>query len=129
MKVQVTVYAPWRPLLSALSQRLASRGFEQRETFNLQQARRALRAGETVHCPHHGADVCTCQYLVLRVGRPGQNGSTIVMHGNDRVTRVGLISAVHEKLDEALAAEIYESVRHRGQYVGTTRGTGVVGTP
>ncbi len=127
MRVQITAAAPWQPILKELARRLASKGFASRETFNLQLARRALRRSDVVECPHHGGELCTCQYLVLRVGRAGQNASAIVLHGNERTTKVALISPAGEKPDEALATEICESVRHWRQQLNSIRAGGAPG--
>jgi len=114
MRVQMTVAIPWQPILRQLVQRLAERGFVARTTFDLQLARRSLRSNEEVPCPHHGSGRCTCQYLVLQISRHGESPSAVVLHGHDNWTKVALLSAVAENVDEGIATELCEALEHVG---------------
>jgi len=110
MRVQMTVAAPWRPILKRLLRRFADRGFEARTTFDLQMARRSLRNNEEVACPHHGLGKCTCQYIVLQISRSGGSPSSVVVHGYDNSTKVALVSAATEKMDAGIATELCEAL-------------------
>jgi hypothetical protein len=61
-------------------------------SFDLQVA----RAGQQpCDCPHHGTERCTCQYAVLLVHDPAQNGvsRTITVHGRDRQVWLSLLKS------------------------------------
>jgi hypothetical protein len=112
----MTVATSWQPILKQLVQSLSEKGFAAYTTFDLQRARTSLRNNELVPCPHHGSGRCTCQYLVLQISHPGGSPSTVVLHGYDNSTRVALISAATEKVDEGVATELceaFELVRKR----------------
>jgi hypothetical protein len=108
----MTVAAPWKLILRQIVGRLAERGFAARTTFDLQLARHSMTDAEGVPCPHHGPGRCTCQYLVLQVGRHGQSPSSVVVHGRDDSTRVALLSAVGGRADVGIAAELCEALEH-----------------
>jgi len=112
MRVQMTVAAPWQPILRQLVRRLAERGFVARTTFDLQRARCSLRNNEEVPCPHHGSGRCTCQYLVIQISRRGGSPSAVVVHGYDNSTKVALLSAVGDKVDGAITTELCEALEH-----------------
>ncbi len=114
MKVQMTVASPWQPILRQLVGRLSERGFVARTTFDLQLARRSLESDEEVFCPHHGSDRCTCQYVVLRITRPGENPSTLVVHGYDNLTR---LAAVGDIKNGVIAMEICEALEQALSHV------------
>jgi hypothetical protein len=61
-------------------------------SFDLQVA----RAGQQpCDCPHHGTERCTCQYAVLLIHDPAQNGvsCTITVHGRDRQVWLSLLKS------------------------------------
>lgn len=123
----MTVAAPWQLILRHLVGRLAERGFAARTTFDLQLARRSMTDTEGAPCPHHGPGRCSCQYLVLQIGRHGESPSSVVVHGCDDSTKVALLSAVGGRADLGIAAELCEALEHVREQVRvhprTLRGT------
>jgi hypothetical protein len=112
MRVQMTVAAPWQPILRQLVRRLTERGLVARKTFDLQLARRSLSISKEMSCPHHGSARCTCQYLVLQINRGSGSPSFVVLHGYDNSTMVALLSAAGEKVDGGIATELCKALEH-----------------
>jgi hypothetical protein len=106
MRDYTFVAAPWRPLLRHLLRRFSENGLTVSRTFDLQAARRSLRDAAEAPCPHHGADRCTCQYLVLQVRRRGSGSTVLVLHGQDRVTKIATPSETSESRGGGVAAEV-----------------------
>ena len=86
---------------------LSDAGFQVTRSFDLQDARAELRAPEECPCPNHGSAICNCQYVVLLVNKPGEDPSSLVIHGHDDRTLISL----ERREDQALPAGLEEMVR------------------
>jgi hypothetical protein len=62
-------------------------GFQVSCSFDLQTTR-AFQSG--CGCPHHSTDSCDCHYSVLLVQPPDQLPLTVLVHGRDGLTWIGL---------------------------------------
>ena len=102
--------APWRPLLRHLLRRFSENGLTVNRTFDLQAARRSLRDAAEAPCPRHGSNRCTCQYLVLQVRRLGYGSTVLVVHGQDRVTKIATPSGASESRGGEVAAEVHREL-------------------
>ncbi len=67
---------------SFLTRALQDQGYLVSRSFDLQSARRGLRAPDECPCPAHGTSSCTCQYIVLMVSRGEGDPSAITLHGH-----------------------------------------------
>jgi hypothetical protein len=86
---------------------LSDEGFQVTRSFDLQDARAELRAPEECPCPNHGSAICNCQYVVLLVNEPGEDPSSLVIHGHDDRTLISL----ERREDQDLPAGLEEMVR------------------
>jgi hypothetical protein len=76
-------------VLSLLIATLREADLQVVQSFDLQTAR---SAHTQCTCPHHGSDECNCQMIVLLVYGNDQSPLTLVAHGKDNLTHVGLIN-------------------------------------
>lgn len=97
----------WMTLLFSLEQdceqfahevagQLNGTGLQVVRSFDLQVAR-AAHPGYA--CPHHGADACTCQLIVLLVYGRDSLPTTLVIHGRDERTWVFLVDRPEQRVD------------------------------
>ena len=86
---------------------LSDAGFQVTRSFDLQDARAELRAPEECPCPNHGSAICNCQYVVLIVNKPGEDPSSLVIHGHDDRTLISL----ERREDRAPPEGLEETVR------------------
>ncbi len=89
---------------------LSDAGFQVNRSFDLQDARAELRAPEECPCPNHGSAICNCQYVVLLVNKPGENPSSLVIHGHDERTLISLEQREDRPLSEGLEQAIRRMV-------------------
>jgi len=104
MRIDTTVPAPWRVVTQQVMRTLRAQGLEARRTFDLRMARASMRNGETVPCPHHRGEPCTCQYLVFHVRGKGEWTMVVIIHGHDRLTGVSILTDSGVAADPAVAA-------------------------
>jgi hypothetical protein len=76
-------------VLAFLTTAFNDAGVQVMRSFDLQAAR---SAHTQCTCPHHGSDQCSCQMIVLLVYDNELSPVTLVVHGKDDVTHLGLIS-------------------------------------
>lgn len=69
---------------------LTDAGFQVVQSFDLQVAR---AAHSQCTCPHHGSARCDCQMIVLLVYIHKDQPVTLIAHGQDGVTYLGLLNA------------------------------------
>ena len=110
MRDYTFVAAPWRPLLRHLLRRFSENGLTVNRTFDLQAARRSLRNASQAPCPHHGSNRCTCQYLVLQIRRLGFGSTVLVVHGQDRVTRIATVAEAGEGRGGGVAGQVHREL-------------------
>jgi hypothetical protein len=82
---------------------LSREGLRILRTFDLQAARDHL-AGYA--CPHHGAQDCDCQMIVVLVYGQAVQPVTLVLHGSDGHTWLSLVNSPAQPLDPATQAVI-----------------------
>lgn len=73
-----------------LTDSLTAQGFGVHLSFDLQSARRELADPDGCPCPYHGTADCSCQYIVLLVGREGLPPISIVAHGHEERTHLSV---------------------------------------
>ncbi|MBW7886377.1 MAG: hypothetical protein H3C34_27875 [Caldilineaceae bacterium] len=95
--VGLQLNCPFDRAIAATESVLARHGFEVTYTFDLCQALHAL--GMSCSCPHHGAEECTCNYVVLAVHAPGepQRSQRILLHGHGDSTWLSLPAPVSDQ--------------------------------
>ena len=112
MRDRLILAIPWRELTRNMTRRLSRRGLSVRRTFDLQEARRSLRNGDTASSALPGS----CQYLVLQVRR-GRDSAAVVVRGDNNSTEITLLRA--DDSDGRVASEmrrLYPDLL-RGSYV------------
>lgn len=112
MRTSATVHAPWRPVLEQVIRTLQGRGFHVLRTFDLQMARQSLPGGESEPCPHHGAALCSCQYIVMQITAVNRTPSTVVIHGYDNTTAVTLVAGFDDGVRDEMATVAFEALEH-----------------
>ncbi len=65
---------------------LHARGYRLQRTFELDRAREDGRSH--VHCPHHGADHCSCRLVSVLVYAEARLIGVLVLHGHDHRARL-----------------------------------------
>ena len=100
MRDRLILAIPWRELTRNMTRRLSRRGLSVRRTFDLQEARRSVRNGDTASSALHGS----CQYLVLQVRR-GSDSAAIVVRGYSNSTEITLLRA--DDSEGRVASEVY----------------------
>jgi hypothetical protein len=103
---------PCSEAVRRLVEALTEAGLEVTRSFDLQTARDALEDPAECPCPYHGTVRCTCQYVVLLVGREGLAPVSLAAHGHDRQTHVALShpSSEAEPWDKPTELRIREAI-------------------
>ncbi len=78
-------------------------GFRVVQTFDLQIAR---LTHPDCTCPHHDADQCDCQMVVLLVYRKHEDPITLVIHGQDSKTWLSLANPIVGHTNQQLEVAI-----------------------
>jgi hypothetical protein len=86
-------------------EKLAQAGLRVVPTFDLQIAR---MGHPDCPCPHHGAEACSCQLVVLLVYGKQESPATLVIHGQDGKSWVSFASPLETQSRQSLES----SVRH-----------------
>lgn len=98
-------------LVDELTQALTNRGMGVIRSFDLQ-ATRNVQNG--CICPHHGADQCSCQLMVLLIYKDNQPPLTLIMEGRDHLTWVSVVYTPGQVVDTRLVSLIVEILRFAG---------------
>ena len=98
---------PCEQVDSWVNQQLTNAGFRVVQTFDLQVAR---LAHPECPCPHHGADECNCQMVVLLVYRKEDDPATLVIHGQDGRTWLSLTKQEGKRVNPRLEAAIQHTL-------------------
>ena len=81
MPREFTINASCDEIVGSIRQVLHDAGWRVEQSFDL---RAALALVPNCTCPHHGTDLCDCQYNVLLVYRQAMSALvTLVAHGHD----------------------------------------------
>jgi len=113
MRDRLILAIPWRELTRNLARRLSRRGLSVRRTFDLQEARRSVRNGDTASSALHGS----CQYLVLQVRR-GRDSAAVVVRGDGNNTEITILRT--DDSEDRVASEIlnlYRNMKAESNYV------------
>ena len=86
----------WERVVSEITRLLSGAGLQVIRSFDLQSAR-AARLGYT--CPHHGADGCNCQLVVLLVYGQDRSPVTLVVQGRDQQTWVSVVNRPGQRVE------------------------------
>ena len=105
MRDRLILEIPWRELIRNMTRRLSRRGLSVRRTFDLQEARRSLRNGDTESSPLHGS----FQYLVLQVRR-GKDSAAVVVRGDGNNSEITILKT--DDSEDRVASEILNLYRH-----------------
>ncbi len=113
MRDRLILAIPWRELTRNMARRLSRRGLSVRRTFDLQEARRSVRNGDTASSALHGS----CQYLVLQVRR-GRDSAAVVVRGDGNNTEITILKT--DDSEDRVASEIlslYRNMKAESNYV------------
>lgn len=88
------------PLITNLLLRL---GLQVLPSFDLKVARSAQYR---CSCPHHGAEPCDCQMIVLLLYGQEDAPTTLVVHGFDGKTTLSLVDNVRQRPESGLPEKI-----------------------
>src|SRR4030042_195288 len=113
MRDRLILAIPWRELTRNMARRLSRRGLSVRRTFDLQEARRSVRNGDTASSALHGS----CQYLVLQVRR-GRDSAAVVVRGDGNNTEITILRT--DDSEDRVASEIlnlYRNMKAESNYV------------
>jgi hypothetical protein len=108
MDYTLQVDRPSEQVIADLVRALQRQPLQVTISFDLQVA----RAGQQpCDCPHHGTEHCTCQYAVLLVHDPAQNGvsRTITVHGRDRQVWLSLLKSPTSPTEAIPAHKVLEA--------------------
>ncbi|MCL5744525.1 MAG: hypothetical protein M1541_11465 [Acidobacteria bacterium] len=112
MKRSITLRRPWPAVLPRLLAALRDRGYQTRQTFDLQAARQSLGHGTDEPCPHHGTAPCNCQYLVIQAVGIDRSPLGVVVHGHDLTTTISFLAGDEEETRRDLEGAFHEAMRH-----------------
>ena len=93
-----------------LQEALIAAGLEIQRSFDLQAAR-ASHTGSI--CPHHGTEQCTCQMVVLQVHGQDVSPVTLVLHGYESITHIGLVDSPQQNSDRVMVEIVLEALNQR----------------
>jgi hypothetical protein len=113
MRDRLILAIPWRELTRNMTRQLTGRGLSVRRTFDLQEARRFVRNGDTASSALHGS----CQYLVLQVRR-GRDSAAVVVRGEGNNTEITILRT--DDSEDRVASEIlslYRDMKAESNYV------------
>lgn len=85
----LTVQADGQMVVDQIADALGKAGLQVVQSFDLQMAR---AAHSHCSCPHHGSDKCDCQMIMLLVYDRDGKPATLVAHGQDGKTHLGMIN-------------------------------------
>jgi hypothetical protein len=84
----LTIKADSHVVVGVVTDALKQAGLEVVQSFDLQVAK---AAHSHCTCPHHGSELCACQMIMLLVYDSALEPVTLVAHGKDENTHLGLI--------------------------------------
>jgi hypothetical protein len=85
----LTVQADGQNVVDQIADVLGKAGLQVVQSFDLQVAK---AAHSHCSCPHHGSDKCDCQMIMLLVYDRDGKPATLVAHGQDGKTHLGMIN-------------------------------------
>jgi hypothetical protein len=115
MKPQISLAIPWPEAREMLYSSLEELGLSSTNSFDLQSARGSLLDPELCPCPFHGAEHCTCQYMVFVVHREGQPPISVEMHGYEDSTFLAIAQPQDGSIDEGALALVQQALERLEQ--------------
>lgn len=103
MRDRLILAIPWRELARNMARRLSRRGLSVRRTFDLQEARRSVRNGDTASSALHGS----YQYLVLQIRR-GRDSAAVVVCGDGHNTEITVLKT--DDSEDRIASEVFREI-------------------
>jgi hypothetical protein len=85
----LTVPACSHHVVEVLDKVLRDAGLSVVPSFDLQAAKATI---SPCTCPHHGSALCDCQMIVLLIYEGREKPVTLIAHGQDRKTHIGVIN-------------------------------------
>jgi hypothetical protein len=76
-------------VVELISQVLREAGLQVIQSFDLQAA---ITSHAHCSCPYHGTELCDCQMIVLLAYHSDQKPVTLVAHGKDGNTHIGILA-------------------------------------
>jgi hypothetical protein len=96
--------------LQLTKKQLSRAGLRPVQTFDLHAARLGLH---DCPCPHHGAEKCDCQMIVLLVYGEADEPATLILHGNDGKTWISVIDNPLQRTDKKLMTNIRQTLEQQ----------------
>ncbi|MCL5611450.1 MAG: hypothetical protein M1485_02685 [Chloroflexi bacterium] len=90
------------------SQNLTQNGLRVMQTFDLHNARHALK---DCPCPHHGTSECDCQMVVLLVYGKADGPVTLILHGYEGQTWLSLASSPPQRVNPIIQSSIEQALQ------------------
>jgi hypothetical protein len=85
----LTIQADGQVVVDQIADVLGKAGLQVVQSFDLQVAK---AAHSHCSCPHHGSEKCDCQMIMLLVYERDGKPATLVAHGQDGKTHLGMIT-------------------------------------
>jgi hypothetical protein len=84
----ITVPVRSQVFVEMVSMVLREAGLQIIQSFDLQVAK---TAHTHCTCPYHGSELCDCQMIILLVYKPDYQPVSLVVHGKDGITHLGIL--------------------------------------
>jgi hypothetical protein len=94
-------------IVPAIRRELAAAGFRVAQSFDL---RSALSLVPNCTCPHHGTELCDCQYNVLLIYGPAPVPASLIVHGHDHQCWIALADDPNGREAARLTVEIIQTL-------------------
>ena len=96
----LVVEQPYETTIAWLVKRLRNQGLQTTITFDLQVAR---HGHSDCACPHHGAEQCDCQMVVILVyGHNGSQPVSLVVHSHEAITQLSFVDTPQQPINTQL---------------------------
>jgi hypothetical protein len=112
MTSKIKLPIPWSEAKVLLSGSLEEVGLTSTRSFDLQSARESLLDPELCPCPHHGAEQCTCQYMVFVVHIEGRSPISVELHGYEDRTYLSIVQPIDGFVDEGSLELVQRALDH-----------------
>lgn len=99
---------PYDEAVNWVTHQMSSAGLQVVRTFDLQDARSHPGAAQTLcPCPHHGAEQCDCQMMILLVYGHGHHPVSLVAHAHNGQTWFSVVDTLQQRADPHTVAAIH----------------------
>jgi hypothetical protein len=100
---------PYDEVLPWLKRQLGRAGLRVMQTFDLRLTAHLNLTG--CPCPHHGAEECDCQMMVLLIYGKERQPVTLILHGNSGQTWLSLIDRPDQRADSSIRMSIEKALQ------------------